>query len=74
VAQNIALAAASLKLDSLITLQAGEAFKGKRGHYFRERLGFPKGYDFGLAVLLGHSNMERGMPHKQDTSKISWLE
>jgi nitroreductase len=75
IAQNIALAAESLGINSLICGMIGFSFDGERGGCFREKLGFPAGYDLGLSVLLGYAD-EQGIkaPHEPDLSKITTVD
>lgn len=73
VAQNIALAATALGLGSCICGLAGCAFYGEAGQAFKQRLGFPEGFDFGLAVLVGYAK-ESGTPHAPDLAKVSFIE
>ncbi len=72
VAENIALAATSLGLGSLICGYARYAFQGEKGKEFAQKLGFPPGYQLNLAVALGHKTHE-GQPHEPDMSKISYI-
>jgi nitroreductase len=72
VCQNIALAAVSLGLGSVICAMAGLAFRDK-GAFFAKKLGFPEGYEFGCSVLLGYAKTD-GEPHEPDLSKISFIE
>ncbi|MDR3209254.1 MAG: nitroreductase family protein [Oscillospiraceae bacterium] len=74
VAENIALAAASLGIDSLICGFSAFSFAGERCAEFKEQLGFPEGYDIGISVLLGYAETPGGKPHTPDLSKISWVE
>lgn len=74
VAENIALAATSLGVNSLICGFAAFSFAGDRGTEFKTRLGFPDGYEIGIAVLLGYAKEPGGKPHEPDMSKISWIE
>jgi nitroreductase len=74
VSENIAIAATALGIDSLICGLSVFSFVGDRGAEFKERLGFPEGYDIGIAVLLGYAENPGGKPHELDTSKISWVE
>lgn len=75
ISQNIALAAASLGVDSLICGMISFSFVGSKRDYFKERFGFPAGYDIGLSVLLGYAD-ESGVkpPHEADLSKILVIE
>ena len=74
VSENIALAATSLGMDSLICGLTSFAFAGEKGATFKKQLGFPEGYDIGIAVLLGYAQTPGGKPHEPDLSKISWIE
>jgi hypothetical protein len=74
VSENIALAATSLGVDNLICGLAAFSFVGEKGTEFKQRLGFPEGYEIGIAVLLGHAANPGGKPHEPDMSKISIIE
>ena len=74
VSENIAIAATSLGLDSLICGFAVFSFAGTKNNEFKNRLGFPDGYEIGLAVLLGYAANPGGKPHVPDLSKIVVLE
>lgn len=74
VAGHIALAAASLGIDSLICGLAAFSFAGENGAAFKKRLGFPEGYEIGISVLLGYARNAGGKPHAPDESKISVIE
>ena len=73
VCQTISLAAESMGMGSLICGLAGLAFSGDKAEYFKQKLGFPEGYEFGIAVLLGFSAKETA-PHEPDEGKISVVE
>lgn len=70
--QTAVLSAASLGIDSLICGLARCAFAGAKGDYFKARLGFPAGYEFGIAILLGYA-VHEGKPHEPDLGKISFV-
>ncbi len=72
VVQTITLAAQSLGLNSLVCGLAGLAFAGSKAAEFQQRLGFPDGYAFGMAVLLGTA-ATTAEPHTPDLTKISWV-
>ncbi|MDR1182027.1 MAG: nitroreductase [Bacteroidales bacterium] len=74
VAENIALAATSMGINSLICGLAVLPFAGEKGVEFRNRLGFPEGYEMGLAVLLGYAAEQGGKPHELDLCKVSFVE
>lgn len=73
VCQSITIAAASLGINSLICWQAGVALSGDKGPGFMARMGFPEGYEFGMAVLIGYENSP-GIAHEPDLSKISYMQ
>ena len=74
ITQNIALAAESRGINSLICGMIHYAFMGDKGDYFKERLGFHEDYEVGLSVLLGYAD-ESGVkpPHELDIGKVSWV-
>ena len=74
VTQNISLAATSLGIDNLICGMIRFTFAGAKGPEFKKRLGFPEGYEDGIAVLLGYAANPGGQPHQPDLSKISFVE
>ena len=74
VSENIALAATSLDIDNLICGLAAFSFAGEKGAEFKQRLGFPEGYEIGIAVLLGYAANPGGKPHELDLSKITIIE
>ena len=74
VSENIALAATSLGIDNLICGLAAFSFAGDKGAEFNRRLGFPEGYEIGIAVLLGYAENPGGKPHEPDLSKITVIE
>ena len=51
--QNIALAAHSIGLGSVILGLPDAAFIGERKEYFHQLLKFPEGYDFAVAIAVG---------------------
>jgi nitroreductase len=74
VTENIALAATSLGINNLICGLAAFAFAGTKGPEFKKRLGFPEGYEIGMAVLLGYAAIPGGQSHELNLSKISFIE
>jgi nitroreductase len=71
--QNIALAAHSLGLGSVICGMAGIPLSGPCADDFKKRLKFPDGYDFGIAVLVGTAKSGKE-PHELDMTKITYIE
>ncbi|MCL2670319.1 MAG: nitroreductase family protein, partial [Syntrophaceae bacterium] len=74
VSENVALAATSLGIDNLICGLIAFSFAGDRGEEFKQRLGFPDGYEIGIAVLLGYAANPGGKPHEPDWDKITVIE
>ena len=73
VSENIALAAASLELGSVICGLAGIPFSGSDGEEYKQKVGFTDGYEFGMAVLVGNA-IGTGTPHEPDMSKIRFVD
>ena len=67
--ENIALAAKSLGLDSVILGMPEGAFAGDEGAAMREGFRFPEGYEFCIAISVGHRAMDKD-PHEWDESHI----
>ena len=70
--QNVALAAHSLGLGSVICGMAGIPLSGPRGDELKKRLRFPDGYSFGIAVLVGMAK-SRKEPHELDIGKVTYI-
>ncbi|MBP1756838.1 MAG: hypothetical protein H6Q59_3236 [Firmicutes bacterium] len=73
VSENIALAATSLGLGSVICGMAAIPFHGPKGDVYKKKLGISDGWEFGIAVLVGYGKTEN-TPHTPDTSKIRYFE
>jgi len=73
ITQNIAIAATSLELGSLICGLVRMCFLGSRNEEFKIRLGIPEGYELGMAVLVGEARADR-KPHDIDLSKVAVIE
>ena len=67
-AQNIALAAESLGLGSLIIGCIRDALTGDKKEYFGKLLEFPEGYEYEIAVAVGHKAVSKE-PHEIDVDK-----
>ena len=70
--QNVALAAHSLGLGSVICGMAGIPLSGPRGDALKKRMNFPSGYGFGIAVLVGAAKSGKA-PHELDMAKITYV-
>jgi nitroreductase len=73
VLQTIALAAQAQGLSSCICGLAGLSFADDKAAYFKEKLQFPTGYEFGCAVLIGEA-VAPGKPHEPDEDKIKYID
>lgn len=73
VAQNVVLAATSLGIANLHCGFAGLAFAGDKSGEFKKRLQFPDGYECGMAILLGYTNIPSA-PHVPNQDKITVIE
>jgi nitroreductase len=71
--ENIAIAAASLGLGNIILGLPGVVFSDlATTAYWKQKLSFPDGYEYGLAVAVGHAAAEK-KPHAVDEGKISYV-
>ena len=70
--QNVVLAAESMGLGTCIVGMAGVPLGGPKALQYRERLGFPDGYEFAIGVLVGGINSGKE-PHEHDRSKVSYV-
>jgi nitroreductase len=71
--ENIAIAAASLGLASVILGLPGVAFNDPdTAPYWKEKLGFPEAYEYGLAVAVGYA-ADEGKPHEIDLGKLAFI-
>lgn len=66
--ENIALAAESLGLGSVIIGCIKAAMLGRKRDYFAKVFCFPDGYDFMIAIAVGHKAAEKE-PHTFDKEK-----
>ena len=70
--QNVALAAHSLGLGSVICGMARLPLYGPHGDELKKRLKFPDGYGFGIAVLVGIAQSGKE-PHELDLKKVTYI-
>ena len=68
--ENIALAAQSLGLGSVILGMPKEVFDSEKGDRFRKAFQFPEGYDFAVAIAVGNPAMTKE-PHEVKPDRIS---
>ncbi|MCL2703402.1 MAG: nitroreductase family protein [Defluviitaleaceae bacterium] len=72
VSENIALAASALGLGNCICGMLRIPLNGARGEEFKQKIGFPEGWEFGMSVLVGYAG-KPGTPHEPDMSKIRYI-
>ena len=66
--QNMALAAESLGLGTLIIGCVYDALHGEKNEYFSQALQIPEGYSFQIALAVGHKTDDK-TPHEYDFEK-----
>ncbi len=71
--QNIALAAKSIGLDSVILGLPSVVFAGENAAMWRKRLKLSEDHKYGIGIAVGYAAMEK-FPHKPDPSKVSTIE
>ena len=65
--ENIALAAESMGLGTVILGMPGDAFQSEKADYFRKALKFPQDWDFVIAVAIGvPADTKEAHPLKED--------
>ncbi len=67
--ENIALAAKSIGLDSVILGMPEGAFAGDAGRAMRDSFAFPEGYEFCIAISVGHRAMDKE-PHEWNEEHV----
>ena len=66
--ENMALAAESIGLGTLIIGCVYDALHGEKQEYFLEKLQIPEGYSFQIALAVGHKT-DNKTPHEYDYEK-----
>lgn len=66
--ENIALAAEGLGLGNLIIGCIWEALTGEKRDYYADALKFPEGYEFEIAIAVGHKAAVKA-PHEYSVEK-----
>ena len=66
--ENIALAAEALGLGNLIIGCIKDALTGEKRDYFADALKFPQGYEFEIAIAVGHKAVTKE-PHEYSVEK-----
>jgi len=72
VSQNIALAAHSMGLGSVICGMARIPLNGEKGEEFKQRIQLPDGYSFGMSVCVGKIKSGKA-PHELDYEKVTYI-
>ena len=67
-AENIAIAAESMGLGSLIVGCIKDAMYGEKKEHFADALKFPKGYEYEISIAVGHKALSKEQ-HEFDTEK-----
>ncbi|MDR1736614.1 MAG: nitroreductase family protein [Oscillospiraceae bacterium] len=70
--ENVSLAAHAMGLGSVICGMARLALQSPRAEEFKKRMGFPDGFRFGIAVLVGTANSVKP-PHEPDAGKVTYV-
>lgn len=70
--QNIALAAHSMGLGSVICGMAHAPLAGPNGAKWAKRLQMPEGYSFGISICVGMANSGKA-PHELDLNKLTYV-
>jgi len=70
--QNLAIAAESMGLGSVMIGMLRVPLDGARGAEFKKRMQFPEGYEFAISILVGEVN-EGKVPHDLDFNKVSYV-
>jgi len=70
--QNIALAAQSLGLGTVILGLPAAAFKGPRGEYFARLLEFPVTHEFAIAIAVGRPDCTKEA-HPVEEGRIDYI-
>lgn len=67
--ENLAIAAKSMGLDSVILGMPATAFSGPEAEKVKAEFGFPEGFEFQIAISIGHRAMDKA-PHEFDEAHV----
>lgn len=70
--ENIAIAAQGLGLGSVIIGLAKDLFLSERGEYYNRAFGFPEGYRFAIAIVVGHNTVTKEA-HPIGEGKVNYV-
>lgn len=71
-AENIAIAAKSIGLDTVILGLPDMAFAGDKAQYLKDKAGIPAELDFALGIAVGHAAMDKA-PHDTDSTHVIYI-
>ena len=71
--ENMAVAAESLGLGSLIIGCVYDALHGEKRDYFSKQLKFPEGYEFEIALAVGHKKDNKNPHEYKKDSQVTIL-
>ena len=72
--ENMAIAAESLGLGSLIIGCIKDAMRGENEKYYSEKFKIPEGYEYKIAIAVGYKAMTK-VPHEYDINKsVSYID
>ena len=70
--ENLAIAAKSMGLDSVILGMPALAFAGDRADFLRDKLGMPEGHEFAIGIAIGHAAMDKA-PHDTNSTHVIYI-
>jgi len=70
--QNIAIAAQSMGLGSVILGLPAAAFNGPRGEYFAKLLKFPATHEFAIAIAVGYPDCTKEA-HSVEDGRVDYV-
>ena len=72
-AENIALAATSMGIDSCIIAMTGTLFEGDDTDGVKKELGIPEGYRFVISIALGYKDMDSPPAPPKKKENVSYI-
>ena len=72
-AENIALAAESLNINSCIIGMSAALFESENAGEVKQELGIPEGYKFIISVALGYRDMESPTAPPKNKENINYI-
>lgn len=70
--ENMALAAKSIGLDSVILGFPSVVFNSEKAEEWKKKLLFPEGFEYGISIAVGYADMEK-LPHEIQPSKVIYI-